>query len=148
MAVYAAYGSNLDPAQMLKRAPHSPLRSTGWLRGWRLTFGGEDAGWDGAMPTLVEDADATSVVFVALYEVHELDEAHLDEWEGATLGLYTRIKVVVDTLEGKEPCWLYVLNDYEGGLPSARMLGLLSEAAERGGAPDDYVRRIRTMPCT
>ena len=24
------------------RCPHSPLRDTGWLTGWRLTFGGED----------------------------------------------------------------------------------------------------------
>ena len=26
MAVYAAYGSNMDPGQMALRAPHSPLR--------------------------------------------------------------------------------------------------------------------------
>ena len=49
MAFYAAYGSNLDPEQMALRAPHSPLRGTGWLQGWRLTFGGEDVGWEGAL---------------------------------------------------------------------------------------------------
>ncbi|HTW21846.1 MAG TPA: gamma-glutamylcyclotransferase family protein, partial [Mycobacteriales bacterium] len=42
MALYAAYGTNLDPAQMLERCPHSPSRGPGWLEGWRLTFGGED----------------------------------------------------------------------------------------------------------
>ncbi|HTQ93947.1 MAG TPA: gamma-glutamylcyclotransferase family protein, partial [Streptosporangiaceae bacterium] len=47
MALYAAYGSNMDPAQMLLRCPHSPQRGTGWLEGWRLAFGGEDIGWDG-----------------------------------------------------------------------------------------------------
>ena len=55
VALYAAYGSNMDPAQMLLRCPHSPQRGTGWLEGWRLTFGGEDLGWDGALTTLVED---------------------------------------------------------------------------------------------
>ena len=39
MTVYGAYGSNLDPERMARRAPHSPLYGTGWLVGWRLTFG-------------------------------------------------------------------------------------------------------------
>ncbi|MGI9063885.1 MAG: gamma-glutamylcyclotransferase family protein, partial [Pseudonocardiaceae bacterium] len=35
MPLYAAYGSNMDPAQMMKRAPHAPMAGTGWLSGWR-----------------------------------------------------------------------------------------------------------------
>ena len=49
--IYAAYGSNMHPEQMLQRAPHSPMAGTGWLHGWRLTFGGEDIGWEGALAT-------------------------------------------------------------------------------------------------
>ena len=49
VALYAAYGSNLDPQRMAERAPYSPVAGTGWLEGWRLTFGGEDRGWDGAL---------------------------------------------------------------------------------------------------
>lgn len=146
MPIYAAYAGNLDPAQMMKRAPHSPLRNTGWLRGWRLTFGGEDAGWDGPLPTIVEDP--TAAVYVALYDVTDLDEPGLDEWEGASLGLYTKIRLMVDTLEGQEPAWLYVLEAYEGGLPSARTISVISEAAQRIGAPDEYVQTIRDLPCT
>ena len=67
MALYAAYGSNLDPHRMAQRAPASPVAGTGWLRGWRLTFAGEDVGWDGALSTVVEDADSS--VFVMLYDV-------------------------------------------------------------------------------
>src|SRR6478752_6201847 len=55
MALYAAYGSNMDPAHMLQRCPSSPVAGTGWLPGWRLTFGGEDLSWDGALATVVED---------------------------------------------------------------------------------------------
>ena len=55
MPLYAAYASNLDPRRMGLRCPHSPLQTTGWLTGWRLTFGGEDLGWDGALSTIVED---------------------------------------------------------------------------------------------
>ena len=147
MTLYAAYGSNLDPLQMLLRAPHSPARGTGWLVGWRLTFGGEDLGWEGSLATVVEDDDPTSQVFVALYDISEPDEDALDEWEGSDLGLYTKIRVRVATLEGDVTAWLYVLDDYEGGLPSARYLGIIADAAEAAGAPDDYVADLRERPC-
>src|SRR4051794_31646590 len=84
VALYAAYASNMDPEQMAQRAPHSPLRGTGWLPGWRLTCGGEHIGWDGALATVVEDA--MEHVFVALYDVPEWDEKELDRWEGTELG--------------------------------------------------------------
>ena len=147
MTLYAAYGSNLDPLQMLLRAPHSPARGTGWINGWRLTFGGEDLGWEGALETVVEDEDPTSQVFVALYDITEADEEALDEWEGSDLGLYTKVRVRVATLEGDVTAWLYVLDDYEGGLPSARYVGILADAAEAAGAPDDYVAALRLRPC-
>ena len=147
MTLYAAYGSNLDPLQMLLRAPYSPGRGTGWLMGWRLTFGGEDLGWEGALATVVEDDDRTSQVFVGLYDITEADEEALDEWEGSDLGLYTKIRVRVATLESDVTAWLYVLDDYEGGLPSARYLGIIADAAETAGAPDDYVAALRRRPC-
>ncbi len=145
MALYAAYGSNLDPAQMATRAPHSPQRGTGWLMGWRLTFGGEDHGWEGALATVVEDQ--LSQVFVALYDLPPQDERLLDSWEGGDIGLYRKMRVRVHTLDGDVLAWLYVLDAYEGGLPSARYLGILADAAEAAGAPDDYVRELRARPC-
>jgi len=145
VTLYAAYGSNLDPEQMVLRAPHSPHRGTGWLVGWRLTFGGEDLGWEGALATVVEEAG--SQVFVSLYDLTEADEAALDEWEGSDLGLYTKIRIRVATLEGDVTAWIYVLDAYEGGLPSARYLGIMADAAETAGAPDDYVADLRTRPC-
>jgi len=145
VALYAAYGSNLDPAQMLLRCPHSPQRGTGWLEGWRLTFGGEDIGWDGALTTVVESAGAR--VFVVLYDLSEGDEKELDNWDGVSLGYYRRVKVRVETLDGDVLAWLYVLNFYEGGLPSARSIGILADSAERAGAPADYVSALRALPC-
>ena len=130
---------------MSLRAPHSPVAGTGWLPGWRLTFGGEDRGWEGSLATVVEDPDGQ--VFVALYDIAPHDEAQLDEWEGAELDIYVKIRVRVATLEGDVTAWLYVLDDYEGGLPSARYLGIIADAAEAAGAPDDYVTDLRTRPC-
>ncbi len=145
MTLYAAYGSNLDPEQMLERAPFSPARGTGWLVGWRLTFGGEDLGWEGALATVVEEAD--SQVFVMMYEMSDADQDVLDRWEGSDLGLYQKIRVRIDSLEGEQLAWVYVLDSYEGGLPSARYLGIIADAAESAGAPDDYVADIRSRPC-
>ena len=145
MALYAAYGSNMDPGQMLLRCPHSLTAGTGWVTGWRLTFGGEDLGWEGALATLVEALGES--VFVALYDVTPQDETHLDSWEGADTGLYRKIRVRVHTLESDELAWVYVLDAFEGGLPSARYLGVLADAAEKAGAPDDYVTALRMRPC-
>ncbi|HTY70852.1 MAG TPA: gamma-glutamylcyclotransferase [Actinomycetes bacterium] len=145
MAVYAAYGSNLDPRQMAERTPSSPPLSSGWLFGWRLTFGGEDLGWEGALATLVEDP--TSSVYVMLYELTDADEAALDEWEGGAIGLYRKVRVRVATLEADVLAWVYVLDAYEGGLPSARYLGIIADAAEVAGAPADYVAELRGRPC-
>jgi hypothetical protein len=145
MALYAAYGANLDPALMGLLAPHSPTRGTGWLVGWRLTFGGEEHGWEGPLTTVVEDP--LHQVFVALYDVPAQDESALDGWEGSAIGIYSKLRVRVATLEGDELAWLYVVDGYEGGLPSARVLHQIADASEKAGAPDDYVRRLRERPC-
>lgn len=145
MTLYAAYGTNLDPRRMGERCPHSPLRSTGWLTGWRLTFGGEDLGWDGALVTVVEDP--IEQVFVALYDVTAEDEVVLDEWESATTGLYRKTRVRVAGMAGEVVAWTYVLDAYEGGLPSALHLGTLAEAAEAADAPVDYVIALRGRRC-
>jgi hypothetical protein len=143
--LYAAYGSNMDPEQMLERCPHSPAAGTGWLSDWRLTFGGEDLGWDGALAMVVPSPG--SQVFVALYDLSPHDLAVLDYWEGADTGLYKKITLRVDTLDGEVLALVYVLDGYEGGLPSARYLGLIAEAAQAAGAPDDYVAELRSRAC-
>ena len=130
---------------MARRCPHSPQHGTGWLEGWRLTFGGEDIGWEGALATVAEDRGKR--VFVVLYEVSEADEVTLDQWDGFTFGYYRKSRVRVSTLDGEVVAWLYVLNDYEGGLPSARYLGTIADAAEAAGAPADYVAWLRLRPC-
>jgi gamma-glutamylcyclotransferase (GGCT)/AIG2-like uncharacterized protein YtfP len=145
VTLYAAYGTNLDPSRMSERCPHSPLRATGWLQGWRMTFGGEEHGWDGALATIVEDP--FEQVFVAVYDVTPEDEAQMDQWESADTGLYRKTRVRVSTLAEELVVWAYVLDAYEGGLPSASYLGVLADAAEAADAPADYVAALRGRPC-
>ena len=145
MGLYAAYGSNLDPQSMALRAPHSPLRGSGWLNGWRLTFS-DQAGDAEALATLVEDTKHQ--VYVSLYDVTPGDETVLDEWEGLSTGVSRKIHVRVQTLDGDELAWVHILDAYEGGLPTTRYLLRLADAAEAGGAPPDYVAELRGRPCT
>ena len=152
MGLYAAYGSNMDPAQMLRRCPSSPFAGTGWIPGWRLTFGAEELGWEGALATLVPAEDAGSggesgPVFAALYDLTEADERTLDAWEGADHGLYRKVRLRVHTLAGDVVAYVYALDAFEGGLPSARYLGALADAAEAAGAPDDYLADLRSRDC-
>ena len=144
MALYAAYAVSLDPRRMSERAAHSPLHGTGWVSGWRLTFGGEELGWDGALATLVEDP--TDQVYVAVYDLTDEDERSLDQWESIDLGHFQKVKVRVHLLEGDVLAWVYLLDAYEGGLPSATYLEEMASAAQRAGAPDDYVEAIRSRP--
>jgi len=145
VTLYAAYGTNMDPARMGERCPHSPMQTTGWLSGWRLTFGGEEQGWDGSLSTIVQDP--FEQVFVAVFDVTREDESQLDGWEAADSGLYRKTKVRVSTLGGEIVAWTYVLDAYEGGLPSASYLGVIADAAEAADAPDDYVAALRRRPC-
>jgi len=143
--LYAAYGSSLDPGRMHAYCPHSPMVGVGWLEGWRLTFGGGDElGWEGSVTTIVESPGDR--VFVALYDVHEHDEEQLDEVEGVTAGTYQKLHLRVATLDGDVTAYVYVYTGYEGGLPTAWYLAEIARAAEKAGAPADYVEGLRSRP--
>ena len=51
------------------------------------------------------------------------------------------------TLDGELAAWVYVLDDFEGGMPSARTLGILADAAEAAGAPATTSPSCATRPC-
>src|SRR3954464_5499547 len=100
----------MHPEQRLVRAPRSPMAGTGWLHGWRLTFGGEDLSWEGALATLVEDPD--SKVLSVLSDMTKEDEANLDRGEGSELGFHKKIRCRVypvssDTSREPVLAWLY-----------------------------------------
>jgi gamma-glutamylcyclotransferase (GGCT)/AIG2-like uncharacterized protein YtfP len=142
---YASYGSNLDPARMRAYCSHSPMLGTGWLEGWRLTFAGEEElGWEGSVSTVVESPGDR--VFVAIYDIHPRDAEQLDEIEGASSGMYRKLTIRVATLDGDVTAWVYVFSGYEGGLPTEWYLSELATAAERAGAPEDYVKELRSRP--
>ena len=63
-------------------------------------------------------------------------------------GFYRKLKVRVQTTadSGDALAWLYVLDAYEGGLPSARHMSILVDAAIKAGAPVHYIDWLRDRP--
>ena len=59
---------------------------------------------------------------------------------------YQKLTVRVVSLEGEFSAWVYVFDGYEGGMPTAWYLSEIANAAEKAGAPDDYVSELRQRP--
>lgn len=74
---YIAYGSNLNVEQMKYRCPDAKIMGTATLDGWTLLFKGSKTG----SYLTVEPKEGSSVP-VAVWEVSEKDELHLDRYEG------------------------------------------------------------------
>ena len=173
MPLYAAYGTNMHPDQMTTRAPHSPFAGSGWLEGWRITFAGDDPPWEGAVATLVEDPDTRVFVVLYDVPDEDALSLDRWEGTDLMPARKIRVRIsrrptVPDgppvgaqesefsidagpatgdgSVVGEDTvlAWLYVMDEFEGGLPSARYLGLLADAAECAGAPERYVRELRT----
>ena len=89
----------------------------------------------------------SSGVFVALYDLTDADERALDAWEGADSGPLPAGAPARAHPRGDEVAYVYVLDAFEGGLPSARHLGGIADAAEAAGAPTDYVTDLRSRDC-
>src|SRR4051794_41827920 len=105
----------MDPRRMSERCPHSPLRGTGWLIGWRLTFGGEEHGWDGALSTIVEDP--IEQVFVAGYDVTPEGGAAPGGWGGAHPRPYPQNPLPGAAQEGSMGGGAQVPDPPQGGPP-------------------------------
>ena len=79
--LYLAYGSNMSPEQMHRRCPGARLLGAVKLRGYRLTFAGCSAIWNGGgVATIAPAPDC--IVRGAVYEIDEEDLERLDRCEG------------------------------------------------------------------
>ena len=65
----------------------------------------------------------------------------------ATSGSLEYTDADAPVLEKSVMVWFYVLDAYEGGLPSAHYLGILADSAEAAGAPRSYAKELRMRSC-
>jgi gamma-glutamylcyclotransferase (GGCT)/AIG2-like uncharacterized protein YtfP len=101
MAVYLAYGSNMDPEQMRARCPDAPLLGPARIPGRRLAFTRMSVRTfpGSGVADLVPDAGLTA--WGALYRVTDDDLRTLDDYEGAG-SAYRRVTIAVRPTEDSD----------------------------------------------
>lgn len=110
--LYAAYGSNLNKAQMKARCPTAKLRGTGVIHDYELQFKGQS---HGAYATIAPKKGAS--VPVAVWELKLSDEFSLDRYEGYPTH-YFKENVPVDMDGETVETMAYIMNLRMGfGLP-------------------------------
>jgi len=101
-----AYGSNLDIAQMKRRAPDAKPLASFTLTNARLIFRG--------VADVVYDPD--SEVVGGVWKISPADEAALDLYEGVASGMYRRTILPIKGFPGEPEVLLYQMNS-EGIYP-------------------------------
>ena len=84
MIQYAAYGSNLHPLRLALRIPSSRFLESCYVPGWSLHFHKRSIDGSGKC-NIVNSGEG---VYVAVYEMNEIDKAKLDEIEGTGKGYH------------------------------------------------------------
>ena len=130
-ALYFAYGSNLDPAQMRRRCPHAAPGRRATLDGYRIAFGGHSRTWGGPVATLVKDPDEW--VDGLLYELPRAELAVLDRYEGHPFAYRRKLLLVTDETGRRRRAYVYVLPVAEEAPPAPAYLGVLWQAHWRLG---------------
>ena len=97
------------------------------------------------LPMVVEDRAAQ--VFVALYDIAPSDRATLDRWESRRRASTTDPGAGVDAR--RATCWPGCTCSTATRAACRRRAtsGLMADAADAAGAPDDYVAELRSRPC-
>jgi gamma-glutamylcyclotransferase (GGCT)/AIG2-like uncharacterized protein YtfP len=126
--VYAAYGSNLNQAQMSLRCPDAVVLSRGELKGYELVFQGHPTS---AVATIVPKEDGS--VPILLWEISGRDEQALDRYEGYP-SFYWKEDIRVES-EGKAvTAMAYVMTPgHRHGLPSEGYYEIIAEGYEECG---------------
>lgn len=132
LTLYFAYGSNLDPQQMIQRCPTARLFSLGELRQHQLLFRGRSARWDGAVATIRR---GPGIVRGVIYAMRSSDLVRLDGHEGHPFYYEREFRDVIDSHGEKWRCHTYVLPAEKAliGLPSSRYLRVIAEGYRRYG---------------
>lgn len=107
IALYFAYGSNLNEEQMRRRCPTARLVGVARLHDHALTFGGNSVAWGGGVATIRPQIH--SIVLGALFMMKYEDLEALDRFEGHP-GAYERItRKVVDQMGVRWTAYTYRL---------------------------------------
>jgi hypothetical protein len=111
--LYAAYGSNLNVAQMAVRCPGARIVDTGFIKNYRLVYRGSKTG---AYATIIPAAG--HIVPVAVWEIDDDNEKNLDRYEGFPTFYYKKTLPVITDMGRRLSSMVYVMFDQaKPGMP-------------------------------
>lgn len=111
--LYCAYGSNLNLDQMKERSPMATIVAATTLENTSIVY----RGVEGQVWATLE-RDEGHHVPVLIWDIHEMDEEELDEYE--MVPFYYKKEIIELEVNGnKEDVLIYLMQDgYEYGLPN------------------------------
>jgi len=122
--IYAAYGSNLNHAQMATRCPAAEFIGTGRLIDYRLTFRGvADIEWH-----------LGSYVLVGLWNITDACLTALDRYEGYPR-LYGRDLAEIETRTGQVNALIYYMNAGDYYPPMTSYFNSIRDGYKHCGLP-------------
>jgi gamma-glutamylcyclotransferase len=143
---YFAFGSNLKAKRMHICNPTAVLVCAAKLLNHELVFLGNDSKlWKGAPASVVPVKG--SVVWGAVWSLHQSEVKNLDEQEAVHLGIYNRTDVNVITADGENiQCITYQKADsLIPHLPSPHYMRVIIEGAQEVGLPQEYIDKLQTV---
>ena len=145
--LYFAYGSNLCLRRMRGRVPSAKRIVAAVLPGYELRW--HKRGVDGSGKCSIAIAPRDPVgVYGILYRLAATEKSQLDVTEGLGSG-YDAASVTVETPAGLRQVTTYLAAHShidDRLLPYSWYRDLVIEGASEAGIPDDYVRRLATVP--
>ena len=136
MALYFAYGSNMDLVQMNNRCERAATIGTARLAFYKFIINSH------GVATVVPDP--ASVVEGLLWRITDADERSLDHYEGVGQGTYRKALVELETMEGKKvKALVYIATDSAPGVPRPGYVEKIVSAAESCGLPKTYVDQLK-----
>ncbi len=127
-SIYAAYGSNLNLAQMAVRCPDAKVLTKARLDGYELVFRGSP---HGAVAT-IEPREGSSVP-ILLWTISKKDEQALDRYEGYP-SFYGKQSMTFQAEEQDVSAMVYVMTPgHPAGVPSRFYLSTIMEGYQDCG---------------
>lgn len=138
MKLYAAYGSNMNRAQMLRRCPDAKTIATAAFLGHRIVFRGANG-----MAIATVEPDPEEWVPVLLWEISPKDERRLDSYEGFPV-LYEKETITVALPNGKDvSAMTYALTPgKQKGLPSLFYYNIIAEGYIENGFGEEPLAKL------
>jgi gamma-glutamylcyclotransferase (GGCT)/AIG2-like uncharacterized protein YtfP len=136
MALYFAYGSNMDPNRMARRAPGARAVGPARLGGFRLEFNVYSTEWEGGGANL--ELDERAHVWGVLWDVPDTEVHGLDAFQGHPT-FFRREDVVVEMGDEPAVAWTYRVAHQTGSYvrPTDAYLALVRSAIRRQGLPPE-----------